>query len=84
MRDIERLVNEHNAAVRVVSENRKRYHNDCVICNSKLIAPHELRKRELRFIDGSHVRIRTLWLARWRCMDCRRVWTDYPSFRLPV
>jgi hypothetical protein len=84
MRDIDVLVNQHNAAVRVVSERRKRYRSDCVICNSKKISPHELRRRTLRIIQGCNVVLRTLWLARWRCMDCRRVWTDYPSFRLAV
>ncbi len=84
MRDLEVLVNQHNAFVRVVSERRGRYRSDCVICSGKRIAPHELRRRTLRIFEGSHVRMKLLWLARWRCKDCRRVWTDYPSFRLPV
>lgn len=82
MRDLEVLVNQHNGAVCVVSERRVRYRSGCVICNSERIAPHELRRRTLRIIEGSHVRMKLLWLARWRCMECRRIWTDYPSFRL--
>jgi hypothetical protein len=26
----------------------------------------------------------TIWLARWRCWNCRHVFTDYPDFRTPL
>ena len=82
MSDLAVVVNQHNEAVRMLSENRVRYRVHCAICNSDRFAPHELRRRTLRLIVANRVLVMTLWLARWRCLECRRIWTDYPPFRL--
>lgn len=84
MSDLAGLVNQHNNAVRTVSENRLRYRENCPICNGQQFAPHELRRRSLRLIVAQHVVLMTLWIARWRCLECRRIWTDYPPFRLAI
>lgn len=78
------VVNRHNEAVRTVSENRVRYRGNCAICNGEQFAPHELRRRTLRLIVAQRVLVMTLWVARWRCLECRRIWTDYPPFRLAL
>ena len=46
--------------------------------------PHELRRRGLRLIAEHTVLCVTIWLARWRCRECRYVFTDYPDFRTPL
>jgi hypothetical protein len=84
MSDLEIIVNQHNDAVRTVSEKRVRYRENCPICNGRRFAPHELRRRSLRLIVAQCVVVMTLWIARWRCLECRRIWTDYPSFRLAI
>lgn len=84
MSDLLAVVNRHNEAVRTVSESRVRYRRDCAICSNDRFAPHELRRRSLRLIVANRVLIITIWVARWRCLECRRVWTDYPPFRLAV
>lgn len=82
MSDLVAVVNRHNEAVRTLSEVRVRYRQTCAVCESDAFAPHELRRRTLRLIVGNGVLLRTIWLAGWRCRECRRIWTDYPPFRL--
>jgi hypothetical protein len=82
MNDLLAAVNRHNEAVRRLSEDRVRYRANCAICNGDRFAPHELRRRSLRIIVGCRVQVLTLWLARWRCLECRRLGTDSPPFRL--
>jgi hypothetical protein len=84
MSDLEIIVKQHNDAVRTVSENRLRYRESCPICNGQQFAPHELRRRSLRLIVAQRVLVMTLWLARWRCLECRRIWSDYPPFCLAI
>lgn len=82
MSDLLAAVNQHNEAVRRLSEDRVRYRTHCAFCNGSQFASHELRRRSLRIIVGSCVHVLTLWLGRWRCLECRRIGTDYPPFRL--
>ena len=79
-------VEEHNRAVRQQSAVRACYRESCARCDegSKPFAPHELRRRGLRLVVNHTVLCVTIWLARWRCRNCRHVFTDYPPFRHPV
>ena len=78
-------VQKHNRAVRRRSADRACYRNVCARCDSdREFAPHELRRRGLRLIVDHSVLCLTVWLARWRCRDCRYVFTDYPDFRTPL
>ena len=82
MSELIEVVNRHNDAVRTLAECRVRYRHGCPICDSHRFTPHELRRRSLRILVGNFVQIMTVWVARWRCSECRRIWTDYPPFRL--
>ena len=80
-----RDVEEHNHAVRQGSSVRVCYRDSCARCDERgRFAPHELRRRGLRLIVGYSVLCMTVWLARWRCGNCRYVFTDYPDFRTPL
>lgn len=82
MADLADEINKHNAAVRRNSRDRMRYRTVCVGCKeSELIAPHELRRRTLRYIVANQVIYVVIWLARWRCCNCGRRFTDFPDFR---
>lgn len=78
-------VEEHNRLVRRPSAVRTCYREFCARCDKGgRFAPHELRRRGLRLVVAQTVLCVTIWLARWRCRNCRYVFTDYPSFRPPV
>ena len=85
MTDLALEINKHNDAVRRNSRDRIRYRTVCTGCTeSELLAPHELRRRQLRYVVGNHVILAQLWLARWRCCHCGRRFTDSPDFRTPL
>ena len=76
MTDLALEINKHNDAVRRNSRDRIRYRTVCTGCTeSELLAPHELRRRQLRYVVGNHVILAQLWLARWRCRNRARVQT---------
>jgi len=78
-------VEEHNRAVRQRSGVRACYRKSCARCRkSGRFAPYELRRRGLRLVVNHTVLCLTIWLARWRCRNCRHVFTDYPPFRPPL
>ena len=78
-------IKQHNAAVRRNSRDRIRYRKTCAVCiKGDVFAPHELRSRWLRYIVGHQVRCEQIWLARWRCCNCGRSFTDHPDFRPAV
>ena len=79
-------VEEHNRVVRQRSDVRVCYRESCGRCRKgkRPFAPYELRRRGLRLIVAHTVLCVTIWLARWRCRNCRYVFTDYPPFRPPV
>ena len=78
-------VEKHNQAVGRPGADRKRYRGICGRCgHGDDFAPHDVRRRGLRLLIGNTVLCMTVWLARWRCRKCRRVWTDYPDFRTPL
>ena len=78
-------VEQHNRAVRQQSSVRVCYRDSCARCDAPgRFAPHDLRRRGLRLIVEHSVLCVTVWLARWRCRECRYVFTDYPDFRTPV
>ena len=76
-------VEEHNCAVRRRGSARVCYRESCARCDDteEPFAPHDVRPRGLRLIVGHSVLCLTVWLARWRCRNCRCVFTDYPDFR---
>jgi hypothetical protein len=81
-------VEDHNRAVRRRSADRVWYRQSCPGClKPGPFAPHELRRRGLRLVvkdvvlGALCVVCTTVWLARWRCRKCDRVFTDYPDFR---
>jgi Ni,Fe-hydrogenase I small subunit len=85
MPEIQDAIKQHNALVRTNSRNRVCYRKACAACGKKeAFAPHELRRRSLRYISENRVLTVVIWLARWRCRACRRSFTDYPDFRLAV
>lgn len=78
-------VERHNEAVRQPRAVRACYRKSCARCDHPgRFAPHELRRRGLRLVVDHTVLCLTVWLARWRCRNCRYVFTDYPDFRTPV
>ena len=78
-------VHKHNRAVRQPSADRACYQEVCARCDSdKGFVAHELRRRGLRLIVDHAVLCMTVWLARWRCRNCRYVFTDYPDFRTSI
>jgi hypothetical protein len=77
-------VDAHNEAVRRPAADRVCYRKACARCGKLEFAAHELRRRGLRLVVAQAVLCLTVWLARWRCRDCRYVFTDWPDFRTAV
>ncbi len=78
-------IEEHNRAVRRRGADRICYRKSCARCDAEdRFAPHDVRRRGLRVIVRQTVLCLTVWLARWRCRNCRYVFTDYPDFRTPL
>lgn len=78
-------IKKHNDAVRRNSRDRVRYRKVCAVCKEgEAFAPYELRRRGLRYIVGNKVLCVWIWLARWKCCNCGRRFTDHPNFRLAV
>jgi len=72
----------HNRSVCRRGADRTRYRKFCARCQA--VGPfmaHDLRERGLRVVANRMVLCLTVWLARWRCKECRYVFTDYPDFR---
>lgn len=85
MDDLESLIKRHNELVRTNSRDRHRYQEGCTGCGKDAsLAPHELRRRKLRYVVANSVLTVVIWLARWRCRSCGRTFTDYPSFRVAL
>ena len=83
--NLEEVIKRHEAAVRTHSRERVCYRTVCAGCGkSPPFGPHGLRRRTLRYIVENGVVCVTIWLARWRCRQCGRIFTDYPDFRLAV
>jgi hypothetical protein len=57
----------------------------CPRCFSKpeTFKLHECRKRAFRYIAGNFVKIIITLLVRWKCSDCGKTFTIYPSFAAP-
>lgn len=49
----------------------------------KFFKLHECRKRYFRYTVGCFVKVILTLLARWRCSECGKTFTVYPSFALP-
>ncbi len=88
MADLPDLIKQHNALVRTNSKDRWCYREVCANCESNdekdPFAPHELRRRSLRYVVANSVHCVVIWLARWRCRNCGKTFTDYPDFRLAL
>ncbi len=83
--DLADEIKQHNAAVRRNSRDRVCYRKVCAVCEEGTVfAPHELRRRCLRYWVGNQVLCVPIWLARWRCCTCGRTFTDHPHFRSAV
>ncbi|MDH3769941.1 MAG: hypothetical protein OET79_03000 [Nitrospirota bacterium] len=79
------LIKRHNELVRTNSQDRHRYRESCAGCGEDAsLAPHELRRRTLRYVVANSVLSVVIWLARWRCRSCGRTFTDYPDFRFAL
>lgn len=82
------FINRHNELVRTNSGDRLCYRNTCANCGEsdkkQRFAPHELRRRSLRYIVDNRVESAVIWLARWKCRNCDKIFTDYPDFRTPL
>lgn len=75
-------IEQHNLLVRRRGADRARYRKFCARCNAEdSFSPHDLRRRGLRVVSNHMVLLLTVWLARWRCKECRHAFTDYPDFR---
>ena len=46
-------------------------------------ARHDISPRQFRVREGDLIHIIDSWRVRFRCRDCRKVFTDYPPFALP-
>ena len=78
-------VRQHNEGVGRPGAVRTCYANLCARGEaSDSFRPHDVRSRGLRIVLDNAVLFMTVWLARWRCRECRYVFTDYPDFRTPV
>ena len=78
-------IQRHNDGVRKKSQDRICYRTVCAACGKHApFAPHEIRRRKLRYIVDNGVVCVVSWLTRWRCRGCGRRFTDYPDFRLAV
>ena len=85
MQHLEALIKRHNGLVRTYSRDRHRYQKSCIGCGEDTaLAPHELRRRTLRYVVANSVLCVVIWLARWRCRNCGRSFTDYPDFRFAL
>ena len=85
MEHLEALIKRHNDLVRRNSRDRHRYRKSCIGCGEDTpLAPHELRRRTLRYVVANSVLCVVIWLARWRCRNCGRSFTDYPDFRFAL
>jgi hypothetical protein len=83
--DLTQRIKQHDIDVRKNPRDRVCYRTVCAGCGKKApFAPHELRRRRLRYIVGNSVVCTVIWLARWRCRECGRTFTDHPDFRLAL
>ena len=83
--EAEAQVRQHNRSVQCAGADRTCYVKLCARCDARdAFAPHDVRPRGLRIVLDNVVLCMTVWLARWRCRNCRYVFTDYPDFRTPV
>ena len=83
--NLEEEIQRHNNLVRRNSRDRIRYRTVCAACGEKeLFSAHELRSRGLRYIGENVVICTMIYVARWRCCNCGRRFTDYPFFRLAI
>jgi hypothetical protein len=57
----------------------------CPICftHPRTFRLHECRKRSFRYIVGNMVRDIITLLPRWKCSECGKTFTVYPSFAVP-
>ena len=57
----------------------------CPKCHEKpeTFKLHECSRRSFRYIEECLAHIVYTFLARWKCVICRKTFTEYPSFALP-
>lgn len=84
---IKQAIADHEARVDLGQCSR----STCPACQGGVgFARKDVRRRKLRFFDHhpttgqSIVATVTLRLARFRCITCKYVMTDYPDFRTPL
>ena len=83
--DLETEIKRHNHDVSQGPNQRVCYQNVCTACRkSGPFAPHQVRARNLRYIVQNTVVCARIWLARWKCRNCGKTFTDYPFFRLAL
>lgn len=60
------------------------YRESCRSCNSERFVRHDVRRREFYWLDELGCsRSCSSWIARWKCLECKTIFTDYPPFALP-
>ena len=76
---LEQKIKIHNEQIQ---KSNKPYSKKCPRCNSKAryFQKHSIRKRKFLLQIENIVKEVLGILARWKCSECSRTFTDYPSF----
>ena len=61
------------------SADRACYRQSCSRCGQRDRFAPRVRRRGLRLLMEHTVLCVIIWLARWRCRNCRYIFTDYPE-----
>ena len=80
---VEIFIQQHTDSI--ISGNIPKPRKCCPQCYSKpeIFKLHECRKRAFRCIAGNFVKVLITFLARWKCTECGKTFTSYPSFAAP-
>jgi len=83
MHDLRQQIKDFNQAVIELS-----FRCSCEACprckkKAPIFARHDVSPRQFRLREGDLIYILDSWRVRFRCQDCRSVFTEYPPFALP-
>ncbi len=77
------LIEEHTQRI-LRADPLMPYQQVCKACRSASFVRHDVRRREFYWRDELGCsRSCTSWIARWKCLTCKGIFTDYPPFALP-
>jgi hypothetical protein len=75
-------IEEHSRGI--LRSDSTPYQEVCKACRSSRLVRHDVRRREFYFRDElGCARSISSWIARWKCSQCKGIFTDYPPFALP-